>query len=185
METKYPPGCIFTFDNTFNDVECHFLIRTIHKYAVIDREVYGHEANVLADSINCMEIPNTKVKDLIFEKILEICKTFKNEYGIEMGGFATPTLRRIKGPTRRHKDGILMKGKQQTVTELRNMSIIIALNDDYEGGEICFPEQGRTIKLKKGQAVAFPPYWTHPHYTNELRDNTFRYTINCWTHDKM
>jgi hypothetical protein len=184
MEAKYPPGCIFTFDDIFNDDECDVLIKTIHRYAIIDREVYGHTKNVIADSVNTMEIPDTKVKDLIFGKILNICKTFKNEYDVEMGGFATPSLRRIKGPTRRHKDGVLVDGKK-TVSELRNMSIIIALNDDYEGGELCFPEQGYTIKLKKGQAVAFPPYWTHPHYTNELRDNTFRYTVNCWTHDKV
>lgn len=179
MEANYPPGCIFTFDDIFNDDECDFLIETIHRYAIVDREVYGHTQNVVADSINSLEIPDTKVKDMIFEKLLGICKMFKNDYDIEMSGFASPTLRKIKGPTRRHKDGI------QSKSELRNMSIIIALNDDYEGGEICFPEQGRTIKLKKGQAVAFPPYWTHPHYTNELRDNTFRYTVNCWTHEKL
>lgn len=181
MEAKYPPGCIFTFDNTFNDDECDFLIETIHRYAIIDREVYGHTTNVIADSINSLEIPDTKVKDLIFERIIDICKTFKNKYDIEMCGFASPSLRKIKGPTRRHKDGILVDGKL-SISELRNMSIIIALNDDYEGGELCFPEQKYTIKLKRGQAVAFPPYWTHPHYTNELRDNTIRYTVNCWTH---
>ena len=68
--------------------------------------------------------------------------------------------------------------------EIRNMSIIIALNEDYDGGELCFPEQDFTIKLRKGQAVAFPPYWTHPHYTNELKNNTYRYTINTWLYGR-
>ena len=60
------------------------------------------------------------------------------------------------------------------------MSVIIALNDDYEGGELVFPNQDVVVKLKKGQAVAFPPYWTHPHYTNEPLNGTFRYTVNTW-----
>jgi hypothetical protein len=55
------------------------------------------------------------------------------------------SLRRIKGHTRMHVDGMT-----SDMSELRNMSIIIALNDDYEGCEICFPEQSVTIKLKKG-----------------------------------
>jgi hypothetical protein len=66
-------------------------------------------------------------------------------------------------------------------SELRNMAVVVALNGDYEGGDFCFPEQGRTIKLKKGQAIAFPPYWTHPHYTKDLEGGTVRYTVNCWT----
>ncbi len=182
MSVKYPPGCIFTFDNIFNDDECDFLIKMIDKYAIIDGEVYEHRRNVFADSINSLEIPDTeerkKVIDLSFEKILGFCRIFKNPYDIDICGFTSPILRKIKGPTRKHIDGVL-----DDTSKLRNMSVIIALNDDYEGGEICFPVQSVTIKLKKGQAVAFPPYWTHPHYTNELIGNTFRYTLNFWTYE--
>ena len=48
------------------------------------------------------------------------------------------------------------------------LSLLGCLNDDYEGGEICFPVQNRNIKMKKGDILAFPPYWTHPHYSNDL-----------------
>jgi hypothetical protein len=72
MSVKYPPGCIFTFDNIFNDDECDFLIKMIDKYAIIDYEMYGHGRNVIADSINSIEIPDTeerkKVIDMSFEK---------------------------------------------------------------------------------------------------------------------
>jgi len=154
----------------------------IDKYAIIDREVYGHRRNVLADSIDSLDIPDTeeqkKVIDISYEKIRGFRGIFKNPYGIVMNGFSSPILRKIKGSTRKHTDGVL-----DETSGLRNMSFIIALNDDYEGGELCFPVQSVTIKLKKGQAVAFPPYWTHPHYTNELIGNTFRYTLNFWTHE--
>jgi hypothetical protein len=65
--------------------------------------------------------------------------------------------------------------------DVRKISVIIALNGDYEGGEFYFPSQGiDKIKLKKGQAILFPPYWTHPHGVNKPENNTFRYTINTW-----
>jgi len=185
----YPPGCIFIFDDVFTTDECKYLIDMTNKYAIKDREVYGPAANVIADNINSLELSDTGVQHLTFEKVLKLCKIFKEEYDIEMGGFSSPTLRKIKGATRRHKDGVVLAKQIHNgmcpASELRNMSIIIALNSDYEGGELCFPEQGRTIKLKRGQAVAFPPYWTHPHYTNDLKDGTVRYTVNCWTHEKV
>ena len=60
------------------------------------------------------------------------------------------------------------------------MAVIIALNGDYDGGQFYFPNQDVTIKLKKGQIITFPPFWTHPHATKTLENNTFRYTINTW-----
>jgi predicted 2-oxoglutarate/Fe(II)-dependent dioxygenase YbiX len=185
----YPPDCIFLFDEIFTVEECNHIIDIINKHAVIDREVYEPSKNVIADSVNIAEILNKgeqEVCNLIMDKILHICNTFKNEYNISISGFDTPTLRKIKGPTRLHKDGIVTKTTQDgycKVYEIRNMSIIIALNDDYDGGELCFPEHKRKIKLKMGQVVAFPPYWTHPHYTNELKNDTVRYTVNSWTYN--
>ena len=86
-----------------------------------------------------------------------------------------PLYREIYGETRLHYDGI-----DVTKGDPRCMSLIIALNDDYEGGEIYFPNQEYKIKLKRGQAIAFPPYWTHPHGVNTPLNGTLRYTINTW-----
>ena len=45
------------------------------------------------------------------------------------------------------------------------MSAVVYLNDDYEGGEIMFPEQGVTIKPEAGSIVVFPsvePFYHEP-----------------------
>lgn len=185
MNVGYPKDCIFIFDNFLTDEECLYFIEMIDKYAVKGREKYGHRSNVTADSVNVAEISDPSgrqgISKLIYESIPKLCKNFNVMYDIKMCGFETPTLRRITGATKYHKDGVL--GRVGDPPKLRNMSIIVALNGDYEGGELCFPEQNRTIKLKRGQAVAFPPYWTHPHYTNELFNGTVRYTVNFWTHE--
>ena len=194
MESIYPKDCIFLFNDVLTEEECDYFINITNTYAVKEREKYGPRANVLADSVNIVELSVTsdkkKVTDIMFERIIKLCKNFKETYDIDMGGFTTPTLRKIIGATRLHKDGIILdkqinKNGQCHASELRNMSIIVALNGDYQGGELCFPEHGRSIKLKKGQAIAFPPYWTHPHYTNELLNGTVRYTVNLWTHEKV
>jgi len=89
-------------------------------------------------------------------------------------------LRKIDGATKSHADGVINTPKVvSTTNNVRIFSVIIALNSDYEGGELCFPKQDISIKLKVGEAVIFPPYWTHPHHTNAL-NGTFRYTINTW-----
>jgi len=96
----------------------------------------------------------------------------------------TIALRKIDGPTRLHIDGPTYNMSGLDVSEsfdqIRTLSVIIALNGDYDGGEIVFPCQNFKTKLKQGEAIVFPPYWTHPHYTEDLKNNTFRYTINTW-----
>ena len=61
-----------------------------------------------------------------------------------------------------------------------NTVIIITLNEDYEEGEIHFPMQKFKQKLLKGQAIVFPPYWTHKYMFNSTKKNTYRYTLTSY-----
>lgn len=105
-------------------------------------------------------------------------------------------LRKIYGKTRCHTDGIeakldLSNAKFIKNNEIgdgvlvRNASIIFSLNDNYEGGTFRFPYQDVFFKLKKGSVVIFPPFWTHPHETDDLENKTYRYTINTWSCEKI
>ena len=62
----------------------------------------------------------------------------------------------------------------------RKLSIIVGLNSNFEGGEFYFPLQDFKTHVKKGQAICFPPYFTHPHRVQEPTEGTYRYTINTW-----
>jgi len=42
---------------------CTYLIEVIHKYAIVDREVYGPIANVCADRINSLELSDPAKKN--------------------------------------------------------------------------------------------------------------------------
>jgi len=49
----------------------------------------------------------------------------------------------------------------------------LLLNDDYEGGELVFPEQSRSIKPKAGDMVVFPGYYVS-HGVAEITKGTRR-----------
>jgi len=91
-------------------------------------------------------------------------------------------LRKIHGPTRMHVDAETTQIFENKITNIWTWAVIVALNSDYEGGQFYFPRQNVTVKLKAGEALIFPPYWTYPHCTNAL-NGTFRYTINTWFSD--
>jgi hypothetical protein len=61
----------------------------------------------------------------------------------------------------------------------RKLSVIVGLNSDFEDGEFYFPFQDFKTQVKKGQAICFPPYYTHPHEVS-APTNGYRYTINTW-----
>jgi predicted 2-oxoglutarate/Fe(II)-dependent dioxygenase YbiX len=111
--------------------------------------------------------------------ISKLSNTVKNS--VEITGRCHYQLRKIYGPTKYHIDRTTEDYNEYVNSKkLRVFSVILAFNDDYEGGELCFPVQNCETKLKQGQAIAFPPYWTHPHYTNDLKNDTYRYTLTAW-----
>ena len=64
-------------------------------------------------------------------------------------------------------------------TGFRDYSAIFYLNDDYEGGEINFPNFDLTIKPEKGSAVFFPAGFEHSHSVSEVKGKK-RITIAVW-----
>jgi len=67
----------------------------------------------------------------------------------------------------------------------RNISVIINLNDDYEGGDLLFVnpmkylEEVKRTKLKKGTIVFFPSSFMYPHSIRPITKGT-RYSIVAW-----
>ena len=64
------------------------------------------------------------------------------------------------------------------------MSVIINLNEDYEGGDLIFGNQFlnnemKRIKLKKGSIVFFPSNFLYPHKIEPITKGK-RYSIVAW-----
>lgn len=60
-----------------------------------------------------------------------------------------------------------------------DIATIVYLNDDYEGGEIFFPDYDISIKPKAGDLVAFPDNENFRHGVNKITSGT-RYTTPRW-----
>lgn len=65
----------------------------------------------------------------------------------------------------------------------RHLSIIMNLNDDYEGGDLIFTDQKekeiKRLKLDKGSIVFFPSNFMYPHSIEPITKGT-RYSIVSW-----
>ena len=68
-------------------------------------------------------------------------------------------------------------------TTSRHLSIIINLNDGYEGGDLIFTDQQekeiKKLKLGKGSIVFFPSNFMYPHGIQPITKGT-RYSIVSW-----
>ena len=65
----------------------------------------------------------------------------------------------------------------------RHLSIIMNLNDNYEGGDLIFTAQNKEeikrLKLSEGSIVFFPSNFMYPHSIEPITKGT-RYSIVAW-----
>jgi len=65
----------------------------------------------------------------------------------------------------------------------RNLSVILNLNNDYEGGELSFTNQTgeeiKSLRLGKGSVVFFPSNFLYPHLIKPIKKGK-RYSIAAW-----
>jgi hypothetical protein len=61
----------------------------------------------------------------------------------------------------------------------RRVSTVYYLNDDYEGGELCFPQFNIELKPEKGDMVVFPSSYVYSHNVNPVTSGN-RFSIASW-----
>lgn len=110
-----------------------------------------------------------------------ICRdlAFMSSWFDGWAGFSQIRFNRYEAGTqmRRHCDHIhtLFSGNPRGIPIL---SILGALNDDYEGGELLFWD-GERIELKAGSVMVFPSNFMYPHEVREVTRGT-RYSFVSW-----
>ena len=139
-----------------------------------EKEVYTQDTNVQCYNLFLDDYPeyDKKVFDVvegIIDRVLEDHIYFPDNLDYE-----SYAIREHYGGTALHTDGFFDK-----VSKRRILSIIIALSDDYDGGVFNFPEQSYQVKLKRGEAITFPPNYFYPHEVSPP-SNGERYSISLW-----
>lgn len=74
-----------------------------------------------------------------------------------------------------HYDGTSKSG--------RTISAICYLNNDYEGGELEFPNFGVTVKPQAGMLILFPSNYAYGHVAHPIISGT-KYALVTWIHDR-
>jgi predicted 2-oxoglutarate/Fe(II)-dependent dioxygenase YbiX len=72
----------------------------------------------------------------------------------------------------------IVDGHLKRVCE-RDLSILIYLNDDYEGGELEFPDWGIKLKPKAGTVLCFPSYIEFSHKVHPVTKGE-RFNLVSW-----
>jgi predicted 2-oxoglutarate/Fe(II)-dependent dioxygenase YbiX len=75
-----------------------------------------------------------------------------------------------------HYDGTSQTG--------RAVSAICYLNDDYEGGELEFPNFGIKIKPEAGMLMLFPSNYAYRHIAHPITKGT-KYSLVTWLRDRQ
>jgi len=85
----------------------------------------------------------------------------------------------------RYRTGQEYKAHSDGGTDIaRAISAVLYLNDDYEGGEIEFPNFGIKIKPEAGMLVLFPSTYPYAHIAHPVTNGT-KYAIVTWIKDRQ
>ena len=170
---------IFVYKNSIEPDLCERLIKLYKHHQdtpLLLKEDYGRGYNGKCNYIETKFFPNidkelVKVVTKVAQRVVQDNPYF---YCSEASRFV---IREVYGETRLHIDSVL---DPHHVGRARTLSMIIALNGDYEGGVFNFPLQNYKVKLEQGDAIIFPSSYTHPHEVSSPENGTLRYTINTW-----
>lgn len=84
----------------------------------------------------------------------------------------------------RYGEGQEYKGHYDGPTDMgRAISALVYLNDDYEGGELEFPNYNIKIKPQAGMLIVFPSAWPYLHIAAPVKNGT-KYALVAWIHDR-
>ena len=113
---------------------------------------------------------------IILEKIFEfIHKNATDAYGVDINFFKKEDISLFKFP----KDLVLPPHIDTDSAESNHIASIYYINDDYLGGELCFPEFGINIKPKPNSLIFFPGNENYLHEVKKVLKGD-RYSSSMW-----
>ena len=108
-------------------------------------------------------IPFKEMPEMYNEIEATMLKTNNNHFGFEGMGLTEPgqfTYYRTGGFYKWHMDNDISCKPQSPVSKI-SMTCLLSDPSTFEGGELEFMDEGRTIKLEQGQAVFFASWLQH------------------------
>lgn len=151
---RRPPPMYYEIDDFLTHDECDELIRTAQERGLEPSKVYSADADNNDPTFRISDQTWIKQADSITQKVSRVSgkptENFEELQVVkyEKGGFFTPHYDACDGDEAFCKRMTGNSGQ-------RYMTLLMYLNDDFEGGETVFPKIDVSIKPKKGKALVF------------------------------
>ena len=188
-------GCIFVYENfwensnnTIDEIETVLNDKNgffqWNRAAVLTEESHQYNKHRTNSDFNLSYYApfNETFRQLqneLFIKTFSVVMSFCRKMGIRESLHFDESFNVLKYQTgqeyKAHYDG-------GTATK-RAISLILYLNDDYEGGHLEFTHQNLTIKPKPGMLVVFPSNYPYAHIAHPVTNGT-KYAVVNWVHDQ-
>lgn len=129
--------------------------------------------------------------DVFYKDQLEITNVFKEAINNSVDAYCkiyTNLSKSLKSQEKfakllKYSSGSMMPAHSDNGYTSRILSLIIYLNDDYEGGELFFKNFDLTIKPKSGSVLCFPSSFIYLHEVKKITSGS-RYSYPVWFHNK-
>lgn len=106
-------------------------------------------------------------------------KSYKKDFNIHDDVFGPEGFQLLK-----YESGSYFKSHYDSYPAVKRcISVLIYLNDDYEGGEIEFVHFNAKIKPKAGSLILFPSNYPYRHIAHPVTSGT-KYAIVTWLHER-
>lgn len=170
-----------------NPDQCRQIIDTLaertdeHKYAHVLSDPKGNKTTLMLEvrkTETMMTNDSKLVEGMLRDIIIDAIEPF---FGTTMELWNTPVLLKYEpgGFFLPHVDGEQFQDGEWFRIYDRDYTMICFLNDDYEGGELSFPDQNFTVQPKTGRVVAFPADHRFRHGA-EVTKSGIRYQMVTW-----
>ncbi len=188
IDCETPEGVLVLY-NYIDGKNCRMLMKYADSQAhsalgVVDREKSGkdniveqkHEGRI-TDHVHidgkALEILN------LFNDIY--CRQLASFYDVNFEWYERPQILRYPpgGKYNQHADADHQEAEGWVRVQDRDFSVLLYLNDDYEGGELHLVNWNFTIKPKPGMLLAFPSDWRYLHAALPTVSGV-RYAIVAW-----
>lgn len=185
------PDMIQARENFMTSEELDFLSTSAKKISIWDvtETHYNDEGTVIYDSkywedrvatSNTLDLNDVKINPMITELQTRLKLEVDKFFNVDAWATSTAIVRWLPGQLQMpHADKELHEGDNAGKPNdfpWYDIAGLFYLNDDYEGGELYFPNQGIQFKPKAGAAYFFPGDLNYIHGVTEITSG-IRYVI--------
>ena len=192
MEEKRPPPYgVFIFENYLSPKEVKELRDDLNEQPGEPLKVIDDEASTLDNVVTKLDDQRKTDRVIMGQHYQKVCSIVEAAFidlaekcvGEKMDWFEPPQVLRYSpgGYYNGHADSENMNPESRSWHKVidRDLSLLIYLNDDFEGGELSFDKFNYKLKPKSGMAVLFPSDNRYMHTAHTVHEGT-RQAIVSW-----